>query len=145
MDGSLAPAGGGGDGSSGADAAPLVRLYRRTDTDEASNPARGISNPSPARASAEFSAQSSSRVRENEDVATESTEVRSGSVGDGGTEPRSALGMASATGGAMLRGLWGGVQSAAAAGVAVAARQGSIGGEAEPEPEFRLYRREAES
>ncbi|CAN0076694.1 unnamed protein product [Hapterophycus canaliculatus] len=75
----------------------------------------------------------------------------------GGTERRSALGVASATGGAVLRGLWGGVQLAAAAGVAVAA-QSSSGGEnggaaaagtgggreAGPTPAFRLYRRDGD-
>ncbi|CAN0384621.1 unnamed protein product, partial [Ectocarpus sp. 13 AM-2016] len=74
-----------------------------------------------------------------------------GTGGEEGTERRSALGMASATGGAVLRGLWGGVQSAAAAGAAVglAARQGAgaaDGSVAEPEstPAFRLYRREGD-
>lgn len=74
-----------------------------------------------------------------------------GTVGEEATERRSALGMASATGGAVLRGLWGGVQSAAAAGAAVgfAGRQGAgagDGGVAEPEstPAFRLYRREGD-
>lgn len=83
-----------------------------------------------------------------------------GGGGGDGTERRSALGMASATSGAVLRGLWGGVQSAAAAGAAVAAQVGagaderavgdggvgggtSGGGNSEPPaPEFRLYRRE---
>lgn len=79
-------------------------------------------------------------------------------VGGDGTERRSALGMASATGGAMLRGLWGGVQSAAAAGAAVAAQVGAVaeeraaidaggrgGGDSEPAPEFRLYRRDGDN
>lgn len=70
---------------------------------------------------------------------------------DGGMERRFALGVASATGGAVLRGLWGGVQSAAA-GVAEAARQSgsggggaSGGGEVQPPSEFRLYRREGDT
>ncbi|CAM9811244.1 unnamed protein product [Ectocarpus sp. 8 AP-2014] len=74
-----------------------------------------------------------------------------GAGGEEATERRSALGMASATGGAVLRGLWGGVQSAAAAGAAVglATRQGAGAGDervAEPEstPAFRLYRREGD-
>ncbi|CAM9423590.1 unnamed protein product [Ectocarpus sp. 4 AP-2014] len=74
-----------------------------------------------------------------------------GTGGEEATERRSALGMASATGGAVLRGIWGGVQTAAAAGAAVglAARQGTgaaDGGVAEPEstPAFRLYRREGD-
>ncbi|CAM9980892.1 unnamed protein product [Ectocarpus sp. 6 AP-2014] len=74
-----------------------------------------------------------------------------GAGGEEATERRSALDMASATGGAVLRGLWGGVQSAAAAGAAVglAARQGAGAGDervAEPEstPAFRLYRREGD-
>ncbi|CAM9897700.1 unnamed protein product [Scytosiphon promiscuus] len=76
----------------------------------------------------------------------------------GGAERRSALGMASATGGAVLRGLWGGVQMAAAAGVAVAAQGGSGGGDGEaaaaagsgggreagPSPALRLYRRDGD-
>ncbi|CAN0388694.1 unnamed protein product [Pylaiella littoralis] len=83
-----------------------------------------------------------------------------GGAGDW-TERRSALGMASATGGAVLRGLWGGVQSAAAAGAAVAAQVsavaeeraatdsgggvGSSGRNSQPAPEFRLYRRDGDT
>lgn len=70
----------------------------------------------------------------------------------GGTERRSALGMASATGGAVLRGLWGGVQFAAAAAAAQGSSgdsddaAGSGGGreEAGPAPALRLYRRDGD-
>ncbi|CAB1100964.1 unnamed protein product [Ectocarpus sp. CCAP 1310/34] len=91
------------------------------------------------------------RVGNGRHASSPAAAAAAGTGGEEATERRSALGMASATGGAVLRGLWGGVQSAAAAGAAVgfAARQGAgaaDGGVAEPEspPAFRLYRREGD-
>lgn len=171
--------GGAGDGGRGDGAGPLVQLYRRADAGEPSGRAAGaaaaaattqthISTSSrgntnsaagssstlalsePERAEVVPRNRDSSNSRKSSEVTADTGDaVRE----DGGTERYSAFGVASATGGAMLRGLWGGVQSAAAAGVAVAAGQGSSGGgggasgggEQQPPPEFRLYRREGDT
>ena len=165
--------GGSGGGGRGDGAAPLVQLYRRTDDDEPLSRAGIPSNAATTHANFSTSCSSSTDTGAGAVTAGNSaTGVSSAAPGssgswevgdriegtavepagaageEGGMERRSALGVASATGGAVLRGLWGGVQSAAAAGVAVAARQGgsggdgvSGGGDVRPPSEFKLYRR----
>lgn len=174
--GSGGSGGGGGTGGRGDGAAPLVQLYRRTDDDEPLSRAGIASNA--ATTHANFSTSCSSSTDTGAGAVTtgnsatgvssaapgnsgswevgdriEGTVESAGAAGeDGGMERRSALGVASATGGAVLRGLWGGIQSAAAAGVAVAARQGgsggdgvSGGGDVRPPSEFKLCRRERDT
>lgn len=68
-------------------------------------------------------------------------------VGSSGEETRvsagfSALGMASATSGAVLRGLWGGLQGVQS--VALAHQHGGEGGGVRDPPAIRLYRREGD-
>lgn len=168
--------GGIGTGGRGDGAASLVQLYRRTDADEPSDRA-GITS-SAATTQPTFGTSFSSNLNTGAGTVTTGNSATvvlsavpgsstssdiSGRTGgtadaagasgeDGRMELRSALGVASATGGAVLRGLWGGVQSAAAAGVAVAARQGgsdgdgaSGKGDVRPPSEFKLYRREGDT
>eukprot|EP00903_Cladosiphon_okamuranus_P012183 g11426.t1 len=178
-EGEYVAGGGGGSGgigiggSGGGGAAPLVQLYRRTDADETAGRAGASAAPAATTrtnfrtsvGSITNTGNSSSVLpeRERADVArgeSNSSKVRglnefmadaADAAGeDGGLEPRSALGVASATGGAVLRGLWGGVQAAAAAGMGVARQGGSGGdgasggGDVQPPSEFRLYRREGD-
>lgn len=171
---------GGGTGGRGDGTAPLVQLYRRPDADKPQGRTGGTAGAATTRTnfSTGFSSDSNTGdVVTSGNYSTcvlpelERAEVAPGHNGnskissrneftvdtvdaageDGGMERRSALGVASATGGAVLRGLWGGVQSAAS-GVAVATRQGDSGGggvsggrEPQPPSEFRLYRREGDT
>lgn len=160
----------GGRGGNGA--ASLVQLYRRTDADEPSGRAEAPAATATMHTSLSTSFGSSHNIGNSTGVLSEresaeavlgksnsskksslnafSADTIDAAGEGGGVERRSALGEASATGGTMLRGLWGGVQSAAAAGVAVARQGGSAGdgasggADVQPSSEFRLYRREGD-